>query len=78
MKKRHRQMAGKGLKDVTALNKCSSCGHVKRAHLLCPYCVSGRPLVHSGNCVYTDHLTEVQGMFKGKAEKTTSDKPVDQ
>ena len=41
MKKRHRQMAGKALKDVTSLNKCSACGHVKRAHLLCPYCVKG-------------------------------------
>ncbi len=42
MKTRSRQMAGKGLKDVTALNKCSGCGHLKRAHLLCPYCVAGR------------------------------------
>ena len=41
-KKRQRFMAGKGLKDVTALNKCSACGKVKRAHLLCPYCVAGR------------------------------------
>ncbi|PPJ55656.1 hypothetical protein CBER1_05869 [Cercospora berteroae] len=40
MKKRHRQMAGKALKDVTALNKCSACGRVKRAHVLCPYCVN--------------------------------------
>ncbi|KAI9815039.1 MAG: hypothetical protein M1827_002882 [Pycnora praestabilis] len=40
MKKRHRQMAGKALKDVTSLNKCSACGSVKRAHLLCPYCVA--------------------------------------
>ncbi|KAA6410098.1 MAG: ribosomal l32p family [Lasallia pustulata] len=39
MKKRHRFMAGKALKDVTNLNKCSACGNVKRAHLLCPYCV---------------------------------------
>ncbi|OCL05681.1 hypothetical protein AOQ84DRAFT_322563 [Glonium stellatum] len=39
MKKRHRFMAGKGIKDVTALNKCSACGKVKRAHVLCPYCV---------------------------------------
>ncbi|KAI5276362.1 WD40 repeat-like protein [Aureobasidium subglaciale] len=39
MKKRHRQMAGKGLKDVTSLNKCSGCGRVKRAHYLCPHCV---------------------------------------
>ncbi|OCK94073.1 mitochondrial 54S ribosomal protein bL32m [Cenococcum geophilum 1.58] len=39
MKKRHRFMAGKGIRDVTALNKCSACGKVKRAHVLCPYCV---------------------------------------
>lgn len=41
MKKRHRQMAGKGLKDVTSLNRCSSCGAIKRAHLLCPVCLDG-------------------------------------
>ena len=41
-KKRSRFMAGKALKDVTNLNKCSACGNVKRAHLLCPYCVRGR------------------------------------
>ena len=41
MKKRSRFMAGKALKDVTNLNKCSACGNVKRAHLLCPYCVKG-------------------------------------
>ena len=38
-KKRQRFMAGKGLKDLTNLNRCSACGRVKRAHLLCPYCV---------------------------------------
>ncbi|KAF1921989.1 hypothetical protein BDU57DRAFT_486445 [Ampelomyces quisqualis] len=38
-KKRQRFLAGKGLKDITALNKCSGCGRVKRMHLLCPYCV---------------------------------------
>jgi large subunit ribosomal protein L32 len=43
MKKRSRFMAGKALKDVTALNRCSACGHVKKAHVLCPYCVKGRP-----------------------------------
>ena len=41
MKKRTRFMAGKGLKDLTNLNKCSACGRVKRAHFLCPYCVDG-------------------------------------
>ncbi|KAF2863927.1 hypothetical protein K470DRAFT_254236 [Piedraia hortae CBS 480.64] len=40
MKKRHRQMAGKALKDATALNRCSACGRQKRAHVLCPYCVA--------------------------------------
>ncbi|KAJ5936975.1 54S ribosomal protein L32 [Penicillium verhagenii] len=39
MKKRHRQMAGKALKDVQSLNKCPGCGQIKRAHLLCPTCV---------------------------------------
>ncbi|CEJ59073.1 Putative WD domain protein [Penicillium brasilianum] len=39
MKKRHRQMAGKALKDVQNLNKCPGCGQVKRAHVLCPHCV---------------------------------------
>ncbi|MCJ1355880.1 MAG: 54S ribosomal protein L32, mitochondrial [Icmadophila ericetorum] len=38
-KKRSRFLAGKALKDVTNINKCSACGAVKRAHLLCPYCV---------------------------------------
>lgn len=40
-KKRQRFLAGKALKDVTNLNTCSACGNVKRAHLLCPYCVEG-------------------------------------
>ncbi|KAF2872661.1 hypothetical protein BDV95DRAFT_606250 [Massariosphaeria phaeospora] len=38
-KKRQRFMAGKGLKDLISLAKCSACGRVKRSHLLCPYCV---------------------------------------
>lgn len=40
-KKRHRQMAGKALQDVTALNSCSGCGRVKRAHTICVYCIFG-------------------------------------
>lgn len=38
-KKRQRFMAGKGIEDLTNLNKCSACGRVKRSHLLCPHCV---------------------------------------
>jgi ribosomal protein L32 len=41
MKKRHRQLAGKALKDVNSINTCPACGKPKRAHLLCPYCVEG-------------------------------------
>ncbi|KAK3986610.1 hypothetical protein QBC44DRAFT_332976 [Cladorrhinum sp. PSN332] len=40
MKKRHRQMAGKALQDVTSLCKCPACGETKRMHHLCPHCVS--------------------------------------
>lgn len=48
-KKRQRFLAGKALKDVTNLNTCSACGNVKRAHLLCPYCIAGR------SCSFGDH-----------------------
>lgn len=40
-KKRHRQLAGKALKDVKAINNCPGCGRPKKAHTLCPYCVAG-------------------------------------
>lgn len=76
MKKRHRQMAGKALKDVTSLNKCSACGHIKRAHLLCPYCVAGmKPRRWPFGTRIDKFMTEIQGMFKKDAQK--SDKPVD-
>ncbi|ROW08595.1 hypothetical protein VPNG_06182 [Cytospora leucostoma] len=38
-KKRHRQMAGKALKDVTNLCKCPVCGGVKKMHHLCEHCM---------------------------------------
>lgn len=38
-KRRSRQMAGKGLEDVTALCHCPSCGRLKRMHVLCPSCM---------------------------------------
>ncbi|KAI1432148.1 hypothetical protein GGR50DRAFT_675922 [Xylaria sp. CBS 124048] len=40
MKKRHRQMAGKALKDVLNLNKCPACGGPKKMHTLCPSCTT--------------------------------------
>lgn len=42
MKKRHRQLAGKALKDVKSINSCPGCGRPKKAHFLCPYCVAGK------------------------------------
>ena len=53
MKKRTRFMAGKGIQDITSLNKCSACGRPKRAHILCPYCVDGRSLRRdtAGACI---------------------------
>jgi large subunit ribosomal protein L32 len=42
MKKRHRQMAGKALKDVNSLCKCPACGEVKRMHYLCPNCAKSK------------------------------------
>ena len=40
-KRRHRQLAGKALKDVKSINTCSGCGRPKKSHLLCPFCVAG-------------------------------------
>ena len=71
MKKRHRFMAGKALKDVTNLNRCSACGNVKRAHLLCPYCVKGgKPSqCHSYTSTSADSRsthTDIKDMWLGK------------
>ncbi|RMZ84223.1 hypothetical protein DV738_g648, partial [Chaetothyriales sp. CBS 135597] len=40
MKRRHRQLAGKALKDLNNINTCPGCGKPKKSHTLCPYCVS--------------------------------------
>ncbi|CZR59691.1 related to ribosomal protein YmL32 precursor (mitochondrial) [Phialocephala subalpina] len=63
-KKRSRLLAGKAMKDVTALNKCSACGHIKRAHLLCPYCVAEIKEMFKGRDMHD-------------TKKTTSEKPED-
>ncbi|KAI1214462.1 uncharacterized protein F4807DRAFT_408207 [Annulohypoxylon truncatum] len=55
MKKRHRQMAGKALKDVTSLNRCPACGKVKKMHTLCSSCMA-----HLGGMLEND--------FKGKTK----------
>ena len=58
-------MAGKALKDVTALNRCSACGHVKRAHVLCPYCVKGKPyLINNSENSPDITAIEIQNLFR--------------
>lgn len=69
-------MAGKALKDVTSLNRCSACGNIKRAHLLCPYCVQGKPRLGGISLSYSDQVAEIKNMFQGKmsnAKTTKSD-----
>lgn len=74
-KKRHRQMAGKALKDVTSLCKCPACGQTKRMHYLCPHCLESRlpPALTEGmmdprlTCcrtqgTRTDHRTGTRGV----------------
>lgn len=65
-KKRQRFMAGKALKDVTNLNTCSACGNVKRAHLLCPYCVKGERVPRSISALGLNASTEIRSMWKGE------------
>lgn len=52
MKKRHRQMAGKALKDVTNLNKCPACGAIKKQHTLCTQCMGSK--LGPGSCAPPD------------------------
>jgi ribosomal protein L32 len=68
-KKRSRFLAGKALKDVTEVNKCSACGNPKRAHLLCPFCVRGKcPNMTSKSILLTSN-TEIKDMFLGRGTK---------
>jgi len=39
-RKRMRQLAGKALPDITALNNCPACGKIKRQNRLCEPCVN--------------------------------------
>lgn len=68
MKKRHRQMAGKGLKDVTNLNKCPACGKTKKMHTLCPHCIGRKsPLPRR---VASEHAANVKGIrYPGNARQ---------
>lgn len=65
MKKRHRQLAGKALKDVKSLVKCPVCGRPKKSHTLCPFCVAGlfTCSVRLGHST-ADLLIDIQEGFK--------------
>jgi len=86
MKKRHRQMAGKGLKDVTSLNRCSACGEIKRAHLLCPNCVSKiksmfrkeeRDVKKAAEAAEAEKAEAAKVLAKSQEKEFTEEKPVE-
>lgn len=64
MKRRHRQLAGKALKDVKNFSTCSGCGEIKRSHVLCPNCVGG---MYSGSHEWTRLATD--GVFSTEIKK---------
>lgn len=45
-RKRMRQLANKGLKDVNSLCQCPACGAPKRMHRLCQRCLEGMSIVN--------------------------------
>lgn len=65
------------MKDVTALNKCSACGHVKKAHFLCPYCVRGKLMVERSIFKYLQTAEIQKGVFSRNLNKSKSDTPTD-
>ncbi|PLN80878.1 WD domain protein [Aspergillus taichungensis] len=72
MKKRHRQMAGKALKDVKNLNTCSGCGQIKRAHTLCPHCVETHPSDIFSLAVTEKQILSVSGASAIQVHSTTN------
>ncbi|PGH17028.1 ribosomal protein L32 [Helicocarpus griseus UAMH5409] len=75
MKKRHRQMAGKALKDHLDINTCSGCGKPKRAHLLCPTCVSAHPVEIFSLAVTQTQLISSSGASSLKVHSTAPAAP---
>ncbi|RAK93605.1 WD domain protein [Aspergillus costaricaensis CBS 115574] len=71
MKKRHRQMAGKALKDVKSLSTCSGCGQVKRSHVLCPHCVETHPVDIFALAVTDKQILSASGTSSLKVHSTT-------
>ncbi|TVY22634.1 putative 54S ribosomal protein L32, mitochondrial [Lachnellula hyalina] len=77
MKQRSRRLAGKGLKDVTSLNKCSACGNVKRAHYLCPFCVAEIKNFKEPKKVQAKELAEAE-LKNGASEEPVDGKVEDE
>lgn len=73
MKKRHRQMAGKALKDVTHLCKCPSCGRTKRMHYLCPHCTSSKGSPQD-SCGCTNEILGLADMLNKDMKKESNAK----
>ncbi|CAG8033379.1 unnamed protein product [Penicillium salamii] len=71
MKKRHRFMAGKALKDVKNLNKCPGCGQIKRAHLLCPHCVKGKIWRSLHLKIFREANSDIQQISRTRGEPWT-------
>ena len=75
MKKRHRQLAGKALKDVKAINTCPGCGRPKKAHHLCPYCVAGKTELDVGNDQLLTSVAEIKQSYLDRMlDKVPADK----
>ncbi|KAJ5086308.1 WD domain protein [Penicillium alfredii] len=71
MKRRHRQLAGKALKDVHGLSKCPACGQIKRSHVLCPHCVKAHPVDIFSLAVTDTQILSASGASSIKVHSTT-------
>lgn len=74
MKRRHRQLAGKALKDVKSVVNCPGCGRPKKAHFLCPYCVAGMFTILSRKIMLTVALEMKQGVLDKYLNKMPKEK----
>lgn len=74
-KKRHRQLAGKALKDVTNLCKCPACGETKRMHHLCPHCVKSKlcSKTQLGGSMILTMLLGLSGLLQKELERGTKE-----
>lgn len=71
--KMRRNSQGKAEKDVKNLVSCSSCGRIKRQHVLCPYCVQSTP---STACVHrsiANRVSDMDDIYLGKTTKPKQD-----